>query len=161
MWTPWPRVATERAIGSMNVPTLSPGNRGYDVVTITTTCGMASAARPSQLQPPRHEHRLENHVRRHFRLSLAAFDEDDRHLGDAAAVARGVEEHLHQERIAVRHHRVEWQPLERFPSPAAESARAVGRRKARDRTDVAVREGAQKDAVQGPVHDAHAVQITR
>jgi len=32
----WPRAATPRAIGSMNVPTASPGKRGYDVVSMTT-----------------------------------------------------------------------------------------------------------------------------
>ena len=38
-WTSCPRAATDVAIGSMKVPTLSPGKRGYDVVTITTTSG--------------------------------------------------------------------------------------------------------------------------
>ena len=38
------------AIGSMNVPTLSPGNRGYDVVTITTTCAHGSASAAAQLR---------------------------------------------------------------------------------------------------------------
>ena len=36
MWTSWPRAATPWAIGSMNVPTVSPENRGYNVATITT-----------------------------------------------------------------------------------------------------------------------------
>ena len=37
MCTSWPRAATPFAIGSMKAPGVSPGNRGYDVVTITTT----------------------------------------------------------------------------------------------------------------------------
>jgi hypothetical protein len=40
MCTSWPRAATRLAIGSMKVPTESPGKRGYDVVTITTTWRM-------------------------------------------------------------------------------------------------------------------------
>ena len=54
----WPRAATDAAIGSMKVPTLSPGNRGYDVVTITTTSAM-SAGRAAEHQPPRDDQRLE------------------------------------------------------------------------------------------------------
>ena len=41
--TSCPRAATRFAIGSMKVPTQSPGKRGYDVVTITTTWRMSGA----------------------------------------------------------------------------------------------------------------------
>ena len=56
---------------------------------------------------------------------------------------------------------VERQPRERFAPPAAESAGAVARRELRDRADVLVRERAEKDPVQRPVHDADAIQIAR
>src|SRR5215217_8523598 len=98
----------------MNVPTLSPGNRGYDVVTMTTVCGIASAPRGAELEAPRHDDRLEQHARGELRLPLPALDEDDRHLGDAAAVARGVEEHLDEKGVAVRDHGVEREPGERL-----------------------------------------------
>ena len=75
--------------------------------------------------------------------------------------AARLEEHLDEERVAVRDHAVERQARERLAPPAAEAARAVARRQPRDRADVAVRERAEKDPVQRPVHDADAVQIAR
>jgi hypothetical protein len=45
----------------MKVPTLSPGNRGYDVVTITTVKG-TSAPLTAEDQPPRHEQRFEQNA---------------------------------------------------------------------------------------------------
>src|SRR5687767_8387457 len=101
----------------MNVPTLSPGKRGYEVVTITirnsdsfTGCACSASSRrrvsrmpasfpgsdaaAAQQEPPRRDERLDQHGRRHLRLPLTALDEDDRHLPDPAAVARRLEEHL-------------------------------------------------------------------
>src|SRR5215211_122401 len=123
----------------MNVPTLSPRNRGYDVVTMTTVCGIASAPRGAELEAPGHDDRLDQHAGGELRLPLPPLDEDDRHFADAAAVACGVEEHLHQKGVAVRDHGVEGEAGERFAPPAPEAARAVRRGQPRDRADVAVR----------------------
>ena len=52
MCTSWPRAATPCAIGSMNVPTVSPGKRGYDVVIITINFGHSDWTRASRVHTP-------------------------------------------------------------------------------------------------------------
>src|SRR5262245_20869161 len=102
----------------MKVPTLSPGKRGYDVVSITTVCmGLVSAPDPEP-QPPGHEERLQETRREDLRLSQTPFDEDDRHFADAAAGPRCLVEHLHEKGIAVRDHALELEPGQRFTAPA-------------------------------------------
>ena len=86
----------------MNVPTLSPGNRGYELVTITTTwrvtgpCGRASR---------------QGVISDSMRTALETFDWPCRrstkmigHFADAAAAPAGFEQHLDQEGVAVRDH---------------------------------------------------------
>src|SRR6188508_3029434 len=121
----------------MNVPTLSPGNRGYDVVTITTVKG-TSAPLTTEDQPPRHEQRLEENAGRELRLAHPPLDEDDRHLADAESPFARVEQHLDEKRIAVGDHVGNRQTRQRFAPPAAVPARAVAGRQARHESDVAV-----------------------
>src|SRR5688500_1508298 len=99
MCTSWPRAATCLAIGSMNVPTESPGNRGYDVVTITTTWRMSGTG--AEHEAPRHDQRLDQHVGRQLRLAEPALDEDDGHFADAEAPLFRLVQHLDEERVAV------------------------------------------------------------
>src|SRR5687767_8889764 len=100
----------------MNVPTLSPGNRGYELVTITMTSAMdgVSDARAAESQPPRHDERFEQDRRRHFRLPLSALDEDDRHFADPQAAAMRLVQHLDEKRVAVGHHLVDRHALKRI-----------------------------------------------
>ena len=159
--TSWPRAATDVAIGSMNVPTLSPGNRGYDVVTITTTWRMVTAP-CAKTQPPRHDQRLDEHRARDLRLPLPPLDEDDRHFADPAAAPRA------PRRASRPGTRSRPTPCASSGSRASASRRqqrkplvqSLGDRP-RHRADVAVGEGAEEDPVQRPVHDADAVQVAR
>jgi hypothetical protein len=138
----------------MKVPTLSPSNRGNDVVTITTTSTCATVwARDDQ--------RLDQDRCRNLRLPELALDEDDRHLADAVAAPLGLVEHLDQEGVAVGDHAAERQPCERLAAPAPVAAGAIAWRELRDRADVLVREGAEEDAVQRPVHHADALEVAR
>src|SRR6187551_3915664 len=139
MWTSCPRAAMPFAIGSMKVPTESPGNLGYDVVTITTTSGMSARA---EHEAPRHDQRFDQHVARQLRLSLAALDEDDGDLADAQATAAGLVQHLDEERVAVRDHVGDRHPRQGFATPAAVPAGAVRGRERRDEADVAIAERA-------------------
>ncbi len=82
-----------------------------------------------------------------------------RHLADPGAAAQRLVECLDEERVPVGGQAVEWDAAERLPPPAAEAARAVGDRRARDRPHVAVGRRAERDAVERPVHDADAVQV--
>src|SRR5919198_1091286 len=134
-------------MGSMNVPTLSPGKRGNDVVNITTTWGI-SGVRAAEHEAPGHEQRLEQHARRQLRLTLPPLDEDDRHFAYPKAEPLRVVEHLDEKRVALRDHPGDRDPRERLAAPAAETARAVARREIRDEPDVAIAERAEKDAMQ-------------
>src|SRR5258708_33828611 len=144
----------------MNVPTESPGNRGYDVVTITTTWRMSGTG--PEDEPPRHDQRLDQHVRRQLGLSEAALDEDDGHFTDAHAPLLRFVQHLDEKRVAVGDHRGDRQARESLAAPAAVAARAVAGGQVRDEPDVAVPEGAEQDPGKGAGHGAHpAVHVTR
>src|SRR6188768_755204 len=134
----------------MKVPTESPGNLGYDVVTITTTSGMSARA---EHEPPRHDQRLQQHVGRQLRLPLAALDEDDGDLADAKAASAPLIEHLDEERVAIRDHVGDRHSLQGLAAPAAVAAGTVRRRERRDEADVAIAEGAEENPVQRPVDD--------
>src|ERR1051326_6337317 len=124
MWTSCPRAATRFAIGSMKEPTLSPGNLGYDVVTITTTWRMLETLARAEDEPPRHEQRLDQDVRRELRRAEAALDEDDRRLGDAEPAALRLEQHFDEEGVAVRNHAGDRKLRQRLAAPAAGPAPA-------------------------------------
>src|SRR5260221_4643007 len=160
MCTSWPRAATCFAIGSMKVPTESPGNRGYDVVTITTTWRMSGPR--AEHEAPGHDQRLDQHVRRQLRLPEPAFDEDDGHLGDAEPSLLGFVQHFDEERVAVGDHGGDRQARERLAAPAAIAAGAVAGGQVRDEPDVAVAERAEQDPGDRPVDDAYpAVHVPR
>src|SRR4030095_10357631 len=94
-WISWPRAARLFAIGSMKLPTPSPGKRGYDVVTKTTMWRMGSGARgpaqPAAMQheTPRCQQRLGENFGGHFGIAFFPFDEDDRDLADGAPASLG------------------------------------------------------------------------
>ena len=149
---------------------VSPGNRGYEVVSITTTWRRVTTARlrrrrtrPRFRSTRRHGMIIDSSSTRPdiFDAPCAALDEDDRHLADAPALPRDLEHGLHHERVAVRQEPLEVQPRQRVAPPAAVPARAVARGQPGDGADVAVRERAQDDAAQRPVHHADAVQVAR
>ena len=75
-------------------------------------------------------------------------------VADRAALR--LEQHLHEERVAVGHHARNRQLREGFPAPAAIPARAVACGEVRDQADVPVAERAEEDAAQRPVDNAHA-----
>jgi hypothetical protein len=62
---------------------------------------------PSKHEPPGDDQRLEENAGGNLRISLLAFDEDDRDLADAASTASRFEEHLDEEGIAVGDHAIE------------------------------------------------------
>src|SRR5689334_18716450 len=88
--TSCPRAATPLAIGSMKLPTPSPGKRGYDVATITTTWRISGPRRfqatSAQDQLPGRQQRLDEHGARHLGIAFGSLHEDNRHLADAQAV---------------------------------------------------------------------------
>src|SRR5215203_1517124 len=124
----------------MNVPTLSPGNRGYDVVTMMTTCRKSSGP-AARSEAPGRDQGLDQNRLRHLRLPLAPFDEDDWHFADAGAGAAGLEEHFDQKGVPIGDDALERKTRECLTAPASESARAVLGRELRHRLDVAVGEG--------------------
>src|SRR3954465_13511249 len=146
MCTSWPRAATCLAIGSMKVPTESPGKRGYDVVTITTTWRMSEAR--TKHQAPGHDQRLDQHVGRELRLPQPALDEDDRHFADTQPAPFRFEQHLDEEGVAVGDHVGDRHARQRVASPATVAAGAVAGRERGDEADVAVAECAEKNAMQ-------------
>src|SRR3954462_6415079 len=129
----------------MKVPTESPGKRGYEVVTITTTWRMSEAR--TKHETPRHDQRLDQHVGRELRLPLPALDEDDRDFPDAQPAPFRFEQHLDEERVAVRDHVGDRHARQRFAPPAAVAAGAVAGRERGDEADVAVAECAEKNAM--------------
>src|SRR5688572_2150085 len=149
-------------MGSMKLPTPSPGNRGYDEVTITTTSRMVSrAAQPASAQDelPGCPQRFEQDRSRHLGVALLTLDKNNRHLANAPAQAGSLEQHFREKRVAAGERRGERQPGQQLAAPRAIGARAVTGTKARDEPDVAVGERRQNDSVQRPVHHADAVEI--
>src|SRR5262249_51008907 len=140
----------------MKVPTESPGNRGYDVVTITTTWRMSGAARPAEHETPRHDQGFDQHAGGQLRLADPALDEDDGDFTHPEFPELRLVQHFGEEGVAVGHHAGDRELRERLAPPAAEAARAVARREARHEANVAVRERAQEDARERPVHHADA-----
>ena len=163
MCTSWPRAASPRAIGSMNVPTVSPGNRGYDVATITTRWGVTGGSRRAIAGGARQGVSTDSSSTPpdSFDEPMPPLDEDDRHFADARAARVRFVDHLDEKRVAVGHDAVERQLRQRLAAPAAEAAGAVVGAQPGDGTDVAVGERAEDDALQRPVDHADAVQVAR
>src|SRR5262245_44749026 len=74
----------------------------------------ADALASAKHQPPRNDQRFGQDTAGHFALTEPSLDEDNRNLADAASPPGRLVQHLHNERVAVRDHRVERQPLQRL-----------------------------------------------
>ena len=115
----------------------------------------------AQDQLPRRDQRLDQDAARQLRRADPALDENDRRLDDPQPGVRGHERDIEQERVAVRDNAVERQRGQRFAAPAAIAGGDVVQLQAGDGANVEVRERAEDDAAQRPVHDADAVQVAR
>src|SRR5450756_2181604 len=112
-----------------------------------------------QAQAPRHDHRLGEHAARQLGGAHPALDEDDGDLTDSTLLPRGFEQHLHHERVPIRHDPTERDAPERLTPPAPKAAGAVANGQAGHGADVAVGERAQDESVERPVHHADPVQV--
>src|SRR5258705_1802228 len=112
-------------------------------------------------ETPRHDRGLGNHHPGQLRRAFAPLDERDWHLGAAQPRPRCLPRELDDERVPVGSNRGERQPFERFAPPAAESARAVANRQARDPADVVVGERAEHPPVLLPILETAAWLVPR
>src|SRR5258706_6015768 len=111
-------------------------------------------------EPPRRDRRLDQYGAGYFRLTFTTLDERDRHFGDAAPAARGDEQHLDEERIAVGEKAIERERREGRSPPASVPARAVARVQTSDRADVQVCESAEQEPAPRPVDDRTTGNVT-
>src|SRR6185503_7459155 len=116
---------------------------------------------PTRRQPPRQDHRLDDHRPRQLRCALAPLDECDWNFRASKCGARCLPGELHEECIAIGSNRSEWQPLECLAAPAPVAAGAVADRHSGDRADVAVRERTQHASMDRPVLDPSSWDVAR
>src|SRR5678815_2621362 len=149
MLSPGGRDARESAIGDdkpYHGNTLrTMGAQGGSTTAGRILCGVGRVLRTrrssrSSREPPGHDGRFDDHRPRELRRALTALDERDWHFRASKTGARGFPGELHDERVAVRADRGEWQPLECLPAPAPEATGAIANRHPRDRADIAIRE---------------------
>jgi hypothetical protein len=96
-----------------------------------------------------------------LRDAVRALLEQDRHLGDAEAVAVDAAHHLLEERVAGAAHAEGVHGLEHLSAVAAEARGAVAHGQPEQRARVEVREAREHAAVQRPVRDAAACDVAR
>ena len=97
----------------------------------------------------------------HFGRAQLAVDEDDRDLPDLEAQFVGGVLHFDLEAVSLHLDRIQVNGLQYFPGIAHEAGGGVEHPYPQDGPDIGRRVIGHDDAADGPVHDAHAVAVTR